>query len=81
MDIANLIGNVLGAAKTVTSIIPGLQGASALIGVGQKLVGALDELMDDAPDTRTQAEMQAARKALAAAVSAKAEATAKRLEG
>lgn len=80
-DMGALIANVLAAAKTATSIIPGLQGAGAAIAVGEKLVGILDDLIgDDAPDTRTQAQMQTQRKALAAAVSAKAERTADRFD-
>ncbi len=81
MDLGNLISDVLAAARTATAVIPGLQGVSGAIGVGEKLVGIIDDLTDSAPDTRTQAEMQAARRDLAAAVSAKAERTADRLEG
>lgn len=81
MDISNLIGDVLKAAKTAATVIPGLQGVAGLIGVGEKLVGAVDDLLDHAPDTRTQGEMQATRKALAAAVSAKAQRTADRFDG
>lgn len=80
MDIGNLIGDVLQAARTATSVIPGLQGVGAAIGVGEKLVAIIDDLTEGVPDTRTQAEMQATRKALAAAVSAKAEHTADRFD-
>lgn len=80
MDIGNLIGDVLKAARTATSVIPGLQGVGAAIGVGEKLVAIIDDLTDGAPDQRTQQEMQATRKALAAAVSAKAERTADRFD-
>jgi len=80
MDIGSLIGDLLKAAKTATAIIPGLQGASAVFGVGEKLAGLIGDLVDDAPDTRTQTEMQAARAELAAAVSAKAERTADRFD-
>lgn len=80
-DLGSLITNVISAARTATSLIPGLQGAGAALAVGEKLIGVLDDLIgDDAPDTRTQAEMQAARKELAAAVSAKAERTAERFD-
>lgn len=81
MDLGKLIGQVLEAAKTAASVIPGMQGVGAAIGVGEKLIGIIDALTDDAPDTRTQEEMQAARKLLAAAVSAKAERTADRFDG
>jgi hypothetical protein len=81
MDIGNLIGDVLKAARTATAIIPGMQGASAIISVGEQLVGIIDGLSPHAPDTRTQAEMQAIRAALAARVSKKAEDTANRLDG
>ncbi len=80
MNIGNLIGDVLRAARTATSVIPGMQGVGGMIGVGEKLVAIIDDLTDGAPDARTQAEMQAARKALAAAVSAKAERTADRFD-
>lgn len=81
MDLGNLIGDVLKAARTATAVIPGLQGVSGVIGVGEKLVSIIDGLTSHAPDTRTQEEMQATRRALAAAVSAKAERTADRLDG
>lgn len=80
MDIGQLIQDVLRAARTATAVIPGLQGVSAIAGVAEKLVGALDDLLDKAPDTRTQAEMREARALLAAAVSAKAERTADRFD-
>jgi hypothetical protein len=80
MDLNNLINSVVAAAKAAAAIIPGGQGAALAIGVGEKLVGVIDDLFDSAPDTRTQAEMQAARKELAAAVSAKAERTADRFD-
>lgn len=80
MDISTLIGDVLKAAHTASAVIPGLQGVGAAIGVGEKLVSIIDELSDHAPDARTQAEMQAARKVLAATVSAKAERTADRFD-
>lgn len=76
-----LIKNILAAARNVATVIPGLQGVGPMIAVGEKLVGIIDDLTDDAPDTRTQAEMQAARRDLAAAVSAKAERTADRFDG
>jgi hypothetical protein len=81
MDIASIIQNVLATARSVSSAIPGLSAVSPLIGVGEKLVGILDDLTDSAPDTRTQEEMQEARRELAARVSAKANATADRLDG
>ena len=80
MDISTLIRDVLKAAQTASTVIPGLQGVGRAIGVGEKLVSIIDDLTDHAPDTRTQAEMQAARKVLAAAVSAKAERTADRFD-
>lgn len=80
-DTGELIRNILAAAKTASAIIPGMQGVGVALTVGEKLVGIIDDLMDDAPDTRTQAEMQAERKTLAAAVSAKAERTADRFDG
>lgn len=80
MDISTLIGDVLKAARTASTVIPGLQGVGAAIGVGEKLVSIIDDLTAHAPDLRTQAEMQAARKVLAATVSAKAERTADRFD-
>lgn len=81
MDLGNLIGDVLKAARTATAVIPGLQGASVAIGVGERLIGIIDDLTDSAPDPRTQEQMQRDRRALAAAVSAKAERTADRFDG
>ncbi len=79
MDIRSLIGDVLKAAKTAAAIIPGSTD-DAIIATAEKLVGVVDGLVGSAPDTRTQEEMQAARKKLAAAVSAKAERTANRFD-
>jgi hypothetical protein len=81
MDIVSIIQNVLATARSISGAIPGLSAVSPLIGVGEKLVGIIDDLTDSAPDTRTQAEMQEVRRQLAAEVSAKAEATADRLDG
>lgn len=87
-SIIDTIQGVLAAARNITAAIPGLQGVSGMIGtaealseVGEKLIGVIDGLASSAPDTRTQAEMQAARRELAAAVSAKAQRTADRLDG
>lgn len=77
----DLIQSIIAAARTAATVIPGMQGVGAAIAVGEKLVGIIDDLTDDAPDVRTQAEMQDARKDLAAAVSAKAERTADRFDG
>ncbi len=80
-DMGALIANVMAAAKTATTLIPALHGAGAALVIGEKLVGILDDLIsDDTPDTRTQAQMQAQRKELAAVVSAKAERTADRFD-
>lgn len=76
-----LIEKILSAARSAATVIPGMQGAAAAVAVGKKLVEIIDDLTDEAPDTRTQEEMQAARKVLAAAVSAKAERTADRFDG
>lgn len=76
----DLTDNILAAARTAAAIIPGTTD-DAILAAGEKLVGIIDDLTDGSPDTRTQAEMQAARKALAAAVSAKAERTADRFDG
>lgn len=75
--IQSLIDSVLNAARSATTLIPTF---SAAIGIGEKLVGIIDDLTSSAPDTRTQVEMQTARAALAAAVSAKAERTADRFD-
>lgn len=80
-DIGSIIQGVLKTAREVTSLIPGLSAVSPLIGVGEKLAGIIGDLTSEAPDTRTQEEMQRTRRELAAAVSAKAERTADRLEG
>ena len=81
MDFKNLIADVMKAAKTASAIIPGMGAVGPAIEVGKKLVGIIDDLTDSAPDKRTQEEMQAQRKVLAAAVSAKAERTADRFDG
>lgn len=77
MNFKDLIDDVIKAAKTASVLIPG---APAAIAIGEKLVGIIDDLTDKAPDTRTQTEMQEARRALAATVSAKAERTADRFD-
>lgn len=79
-DIGSFIDKLLGAAKVATAIIPGTTD-DIIVGAAQKLADIIGDLTDHAPDPRTQAEMQSDRKALIAAVTAKAEATAKRLEG
>lgn len=76
-----LIRNVLAAARTAATVIPGMQGAAVAVAVGEKLVGIIDDLTDGVPDPRTKEEMQRDRKALAAAISAKAENLADRLDG
>ncbi len=81
MNILDTIRNVLQAAQGLTAAIPGLQGVSGVAGAANALVGVLDQLMDKAPDNRTQEEMQAARRELAAAITAKGEALADRLDG
>lgn len=87
-DIVDTIQNVMKAAQRITAAIPGLQGVSGLIGtaeamteIGAKLIPVIDSLTSHAPDPRTQAEMQETRAALAAAVSAKADSLADRLDG
>ena len=73
------IQSILAAAKNISAAIPGVSALSPLIGVGQGLLSVIDGIT--APDDRTQAQMQEARRELAARVSAKAEATADRLDG
>ena len=79
MDVRTLIGDLLKAAKTAASVIPGTTD-DAVVGAATTLVGIIDGLTSSAPDTRTQEEMQDARRVLAAAVSAKAERTADRFD-
>ena len=78
MDIKSLISGVLSVAKMAGNVIPGLGAGAAL---GEKIIGIIDDLSDQAPDARTQQEMQVARKALSTAVEAKAKATSARLRG
>lgn len=87
-NIVDSIQSVLAAARNITAAIPGFQGISGMIGtaeavteIGEKMIGVIDDLTSKAPDARTQEEMQQTRAELAAAVSAKAERTADRLEG
>lgn len=77
----DLIKSILAAARTAATVIPGMQGAAVAISVGEKLVGIIDDLTDGVPDPRTKEEMQRDRKALAAAISTKAENLADRLDG
>ena len=79
MNVRTLIGDLLKAAKTAASVIPGTTD-DAVIGAAEKLVGIIDSLTSSSPDARTQEEMQDARRVLAAAVSAKAERTADRFD-
>lgn len=87
-DTAATIRHVLAAAQQVTAAIPGLQGiagiagtALAMVSIGERLVGIIDDLGETEKDPRTQEEMRVARMALAAAISAKAENLADRLDG
>lgn len=79
MDVRTLIGDLLKAAKTAASVIPGTTD-DAVVNAATTLVGIFDSLTNSAPDTRTQEQMQDARRVLAAAVSAKAERTADRFD-
>jgi hypothetical protein len=78
MNISNLIDQAIALAKAAAPMVPTL-GAGAAI--AEKIVGIIDDLTDDAPDTRTQQEMQEQRAILAEAVKAKARATSDRLRG
>ena len=79
MDIGKLIDDAIALAKTATALIPGSTD-DAIVATAEKVVDIVDGLIDKAPDSRTQEKMQATRKALAAAVSAKAERTADRFD-
>lgn len=79
MDIRTLIADVLKAAKTAASVIPGTAD-DAVIAAAEKLVGIVEELTGSAPDIRTQEQMKDARRVLGAAVSAKAARTADRFD-
>ena len=80
-DTKTLIEQLLAAAKTASSVIPGLQGVGAAITIGEKLVDVVGDLTHLTRDDRTQADIQATRRTLAAAVKAKAERTADRFDG
>jgi hypothetical protein len=79
-DIGALIDKLLGAAKIAAAIIPGTTD-DVIVAAGGKLADLIGDLADKAPDARTQEQMQADRRALRAAVTAKANAEADRLEG
>ena len=79
MDVRTLIGDLLKAARTAASVIPGTTD-DAVVGAAEKLVGIIDGLTSSSPDARTQEQKQDARRVLAAAVSAKAERTADRFD-
>lgn len=81
MDIKNLIDQALELAKVAGAVIPGMQSVAAGVSIGEKVIAIIDDLTDDAPDTRTQDQLRAARKELRAKVSAKAQALADRLDG
>lgn len=76
-----LLESILAAAKVAAAVIPGAQPVGAAIVVGEKLLGIIDDMSDGVDDPASQEQMQATRAELAAAVSAKAEATADRLDG
>lgn len=78
MDTKGLIDSVLGVAKKLGPMIPGLSNGIAL---GEKVIDIIDDLKSDAPDDRTAAQMDADRAALAEKVKAKAAATSNRLRG
>lgn len=79
-DIKALIDGVLAAAQTAATLIPGTTDDN-VVAAGRTLADLVESLTSSAPDTRTEAEMQATRRQLAAAVSAKAERTADRFDG
>lgn len=78
-DIRTLVDNVLAAADVAASLIPGSTDDN-LVAAGRTLVGLVDTLTGAAPGYRREVTANT-RAALAAAVSAKAERTADRLEG
>lgn len=80
MDVQYMIDHLVQAAKIAAIVIPGTED-DAIIEAAQKLDELIEGLVHSTSDHRTQEEMQLARKELARVVSAKADATAKKLEG
>lgn len=76
-DIRDLIDKAIDLAKTVAPLVPTV-GAAA--GVAEKVVDIIDSLGDDIPVDQQEAA-QTARRELADAVRAKAQATSDRLRG
>lgn len=80
MDIRSLIDGVVKVANLASAVIPGAKLVAGGAEIGGKILDILDGLKADA-DPSQQAEMQAAREKLSAAVKAKAKATSDRLRG
>lgn len=80
MDMRSLIDGVVKVANMASAIIPG----AGLVGKGAEIGGKIIDIIDglkEHADPSQQAEMQAARATLSAAVKAKAKSTSDRLRG
>ena len=80
MDFGKLVKDVIAAGQTATALIPGLSTVTAAVAIGEKLIDLIDSVTDEAP-VDDQKDLAVVRAELRAAVSAKAEQTADRLEG
>lgn len=81
MDIRSLIAGAVSLARTASSVIPGMAEVQGAIAIGEKIADLVSDLTNHAPDTASKAELEAAHKQLVATVTAKANATADRLDG
>lgn len=77
MDFKEVAEQAIKLAKVAGTVLPGLSGGAA---IAEKIIDIVDGLADKAPLTETQEELQAAARELRAVTSAKAQATANRLD-
>jgi hypothetical protein len=78
MDFSSIIEQATKLAKVASAFVPGV---AAGVEIGEKAIDLIDTISAKAPAGTSQDELRAARRELRAAVSAKAQATANRLEG
>jgi hypothetical protein len=78
MDFSGILEQAAKLAKAAAAFVPG---AAAGIEIGEKVIDLIDTITEKAPADADPTELQAARRELREAVSAKAQRTADRLDG
>ena len=79
--IEEIFGGLIDLARGAAKIIPGGEVITSGISLGEKIIGIIDDVIDDAPSPNTHEELDRLREELANAVKAKAKATSARLRG